>query len=529
VSGFAAGARAQSPGEAPVRGRSFFDGRGKPNIVDTAAAARFQTLVAAVQAAGLTDLLRSEGPFTVFAPTDEAFAALPAGTLDALLLPENKEKLRTILAHHVVPGRLLSMEVGNIEDPQMARTAAGDREPIAADRRGFRFGTAEVVRPDILCGNGVIHSIDRVVLPKPKVTEQSMGMSMKEAASASLLDALRAVPDGRYSTFVAAVEASGGDQDWAQPAPDRSWTIFVPTNEAFARLSDAERATLLDPKNREALRAVLDWHALPKLQPWSFDLNAGDRAPVMISENNDRFVLDVLASGAVYVYRMRSMRDRSLEEPFKARIIAGDIPVGSSVVHVVDRVLVPPQFENSLMASQAHREKEVKELAMAADAQFMAVYELRGTLKQAESMEDAAAIAVYRVGLRMLEEVVPLERDGMVIMGDEQSNDRTVLRDRLRARIDDLDRVWYAKFMKGSPPTTSLSEPVPGASDPMRDTAPATAVPSRPAVPAAPAPASTTSAASPAPAPKPAAVRPPATLDWCEVLEKDVDPKVGNS
>jgi formylglycine-generating enzyme required for sulfatase activity len=246
----------------------------------------------------------------------------------------------------------------------------------------------------------------------------------------------------------------------------------------------------------------------------------------MISENNDRFVLDVLASGAVYVYRMRSMRDRSLEEPFKARIIAGDIPVGSSVVHVVDRVLVPPQFENSLMASQAHREKDVKELAMAADAQFMAVYELRGTLKQAESMEDAAAIAVYRVGLRMLEEVVPLSRDGMVIMGDEQSNDRTVLRDRLRARIDDLDRVWYAKFMKGSPPTTSLSEPVPGASDPMRDTAPATAVPSRPAVPAAPAPASTTSAASPAPAPKPAAVRPPATLDWCEVLEKDVDPKV---
>jgi uncharacterized surface protein with fasciclin (FAS1) repeats/formylglycine-generating enzyme required for sulfatase activity/beta-lactamase regulating signal transducer with metallopeptidase domain len=526
VSGFAASARAQSPGEAPVRGRSFFDGRGKPNIVDTAAAARFQTLVAAVQAAGLTDLLRSEGPFTVFAPTDEAFAALPAGTLDALLLPENKEKLRNILAHHVVPGRLLSMEVGNIEDPQMARTAAGDRESIAADRRGFRFGTAEVVRPDILCGNGVVHSIDRVVLPKPKVTEQSMGMSMKEAASASLLDALRAVPDGRYSTFVAAVEASGGDQDWAQPAPDRSWTIFVPTNEAFARLSDAERATLLDPKNREALRAVLDWHALPKLQPWSFDLNAGDRAPVMISENNDRFVLDVLASGAVYVYRMRSMRDRSLEEPFKARIIAGDIPVGSSVVHVVDRVLVPPQFENSLIASQAHREKEVKELAMAADAQFMAVYELRGTLKQAESMEDAAAIAVYRVGLRMLEEVVPLERDGMVIMGDEQSNDRTVLRDRLRARIDDLDRVWYAKFMKGSPPTTSLSEPVPGASDPMRDTAPATAVPSRPAVPAAPAPASTTSAASPAPAPKPAAVRPPATLDWCEVLEKDVDPKV---
>jgi uncharacterized surface protein with fasciclin (FAS1) repeats/formylglycine-generating enzyme required for sulfatase activity/beta-lactamase regulating signal transducer with metallopeptidase domain len=523
LSGVVAAASAQAPVDNRVRGRSFFDGRGKPNIVDTAVDAKFQTLVAAVQAAGLTELLRSEGPFTVFAPTDEAFAALPAGTLDSLLLPENKEKLRNLLAHHMVPGRLLSMEVGNIEDPQMARTAAGDREPIAADRQGFRFGGAEVVQRDILCGNGVIHVIDRVVLPKPRRTEQTMGMSMKEAAPASLLDALRAVPDGRYSTFVAAVEASGGDQDWAQPAPDRSWTIFVPTNEAFARLSDAERATLLDPKNRETLRAVLDWHALPKLQPWSFDLNAGDRAPVMISENNDRFVLDVLASGAVYVYRMRSMRDRSLEEPFKARIIAGDIAVGSSVVHVVDRVLVPPQFENSLIASQAHREKEVKELAMAADAQFMAVYELRGTMKQAESMEDAAAIAVYRVGLRMLEEVVPLERDGMVIMGDEQSNDRTVLRDRLRARIDDLDRVWYAKFMKGSPPTTSLSEPIAGSAVPARGAAPVSAVP---AAPAARGSASATSAATPAPAPKPASVRAPSTLDWCEVIEKDCDPRV---
>ncbi|MDI9410849.1 MAG: M56 family metallopeptidase, partial [Bacteroidia bacterium] len=226
MSGLQTVAGAQSPPNPPARGRSFFDGRGKPNIVDTAVAAKFQTLVAAAEAAGLAELLRSEGPFTVFAPSDEAFAALPAGTLESLLLPENKEKLRGILAHHVVPGRLLSMEVGNIEDPQMARTAAGDRETISADRRGFRFGAAEVVRPDILCGNGVIHAIDRVVLPKPSRSEESMGMGMKEAAPADLLDALRKVPDGRYSTFIAAVEASGREQDWAQSAPDRSWTVF---------------------------------------------------------------------------------------------------------------------------------------------------------------------------------------------------------------------------------------------------------------------------------------------------------------
>jgi formylglycine-generating enzyme required for sulfatase activity len=146
-------------------------------------------------------------------------------------------------------------------------------------------------------------------------------------------------------------------------------------------------------------------------------------------------------------------------------------------------------------------------------------------MKQAEAMEDAAAIAVYRVGLRMLEEVVPLERNGMVIMGDEQSNDRTVLRDRLRARIDDLDRVWYAKFMKGSPPTTSLSEPVAGDGVPVRGAAPAAAVPAAPAERGA---AGATGAVTPppAPAPKPASVRAPTSLDWCEVIEKDVDPKI---
>ena len=123
--------------------------------------AALTTLLAAIEAAGLTDTLRSEGPFTVFAPTDEAFAALPGGTLESLLLLENKYKLRAILAHLVVPGRLLSMEIPNIEDAQMTRTAGGGRETIGADRKGFRYGGANVVRADIPCTNGVIHVIDR--------------------------------------------------------------------------------------------------------------------------------------------------------------------------------------------------------------------------------------------------------------------------------------------------------------------------------------------------------------------------------
>ncbi len=501
-------------------------GTPRRDIVETAALAKLETLLAAADAAGLVDTLKSEGPFTVFAPTDEAFAALPQGTLESLLLPENKEKLRAILSHHVVPGRLLSMEVANIEDPQMARTAAGDRETIVADRLGFRFGQANVVRSDLRCKNGVIHAIDRVVIPRPLRSENSMGMAMKEAAPASLLDALRAVPDGRFSTFAAAVEASGGDQDWARSEPDRNWTIFVPTNDAFARLSDSERAMLLDPKNREMLRAVLDWHALPKLQTWSFDFRDGERGPVMISQERDRFVLDVLANGAVFVYRMRSMRDRSLEEPFKARIVAGDIPVGGTVVHVVDRVLVPPQFENQQIASQAYRESEIKDYAMGADARFMARLQLRDLLEQAESMEEDAAVALYQFGLRMLEDVVPVTRAGMMITGDEMARDRQTLRDRLRARVDDLDRVWYASFLAGSPNAANLAEPIRGV--PARIVASANAPVVAPPSPTSVAPVNAaretpTALQSPEPAPP---RRAPTNLDWCEILEKDVDTKV---
>ena len=498
------------------------------DIVETAIDGKFKTLVAAIDAAGLTDALKTGGPFTVFAPTDEAFAALPKGTLESLLLPENKDKLRAILAHHVVPGRIPSMEVANIEDPQMARTAGGGRESIAADRRGFRYGEARVVDGDIRCTNGVIHVIDRVVLPKPLRSEDTMGIAMKEAAPVNLIEALRAVPDGRFSTFIAAVEASGADQDWAKPEPDRNWTLFIPTNDAFARLSEAERTALLDPKNREMLRAVLDWHALPRLQTWSFDFADGERGPTMISENNDRFVIDIIANGTVFVYRMRSNPDRSMEEPFKARIVAGDIPVGGTVVHIVDRVIVPPQFENETIASQAYREKDIKEFTMGGDAQFNARFIVKEMLEQAESLDDAGAIALYKTGLRMLEEVVPVNRRGVIMTMDDRAPDqRIVLRERLRARADELDRVWYAMFMKNSPAATTLDAPLadrmPAARTIGKNTAPvkeaakappaamtvtATAVPSAPATTVAPAP------------------RAAPTLDWCEVIEKDVDAKV---
>lgn len=137
------------------------DGHAK-DIVDTAVGAgSFETLVAAVQAAELVDTLKGEGPFTVFAPTDEAFAALPEGTVENLLKPENKDQLVAILTYHVVPGKVMS---GDLSDDMTAATVQGGDITIDLDN-GVMVNDANVVQADIEAENGVIHVIDKVILP----------------------------------------------------------------------------------------------------------------------------------------------------------------------------------------------------------------------------------------------------------------------------------------------------------------------------------------------------------------------------
>lgn len=133
------------------------------NIVETAVAnGSFNTLVAAVTAADLGATLSSEGPFTVFAPTDEAFAALPAGTCESLLLPENKEKLSGILTYHVVAGKVLS---GDLSDGMKAKTVNGGEITIKLADGKVLINDAEVVTADVETSNGVIHVINKVILP----------------------------------------------------------------------------------------------------------------------------------------------------------------------------------------------------------------------------------------------------------------------------------------------------------------------------------------------------------------------------
>lgn len=137
-------------------------GTAKKDIVDTAAAAgSFETLLAAATAAGLVDTLKSDGPFTVFAPTDDAFAALPAGTVDDLLKPENKDQLVAVLTYHVVPGKVMSTD---LQDDMTAVTVQGGDITIDLDN-GVMINDAAVVSADIETSNGVIHIIDKVILP----------------------------------------------------------------------------------------------------------------------------------------------------------------------------------------------------------------------------------------------------------------------------------------------------------------------------------------------------------------------------
>jgi uncharacterized surface protein with fasciclin (FAS1) repeats len=134
------------------------------DIVDTAVAAGdFKTLAAALQAAGLVDTLKGPGPFTVFAPTDEAFAKLPAGTVEDLLKPENKQKLISILTYHVVAGRVMAKEVVTLHE---AKTVNGQDVKIMVEGGKVMADNANVIKTDIQCTNGVIHVIDTVLLPQ---------------------------------------------------------------------------------------------------------------------------------------------------------------------------------------------------------------------------------------------------------------------------------------------------------------------------------------------------------------------------
>ncbi|MGP1273050.1 MAG: fasciclin domain-containing protein [Phycisphaerales bacterium] len=269
------------------------------NIVETAVdAGSFTTLVAAVQAAGLADTLANGGPFTVFAPTDEAFASLPAGTVENLLKPENRELLRSVLLYHVVSGDVRAADVVELD---AAGTLNGQRVDITATASGVRVDNANVVATDILTTNGTIHVIDRVIMPSQSDLIQT------------------AVEAGSFGTLAAAIKAAGLVEALKGDGP---FTVFAPTDEAFAKLPSGTVENLLKPENIEQLQAILKFHVVPG-RVYSDQAVAAGSAATLQGDKLNIAVKDGVATVN------------------GAEIVTVDIDATNGVIHVIDAVLLP--------------------------------------------------------------------------------------------------------------------------------------------------------------------------------------------
>ena len=262
------------------------------DIVDTAVGAEnFKTLVAAVKAAGLVDALKGTGPFTVFAPTDEAFAKLPEGTVEALL--KDKDKLAKILTYHVVNGSVTSKDVAKLNS---AGTLQGAILRIDASK-GVRVNDANVVTADLRASNGIIHVIDTVLLPPSDIVDTAVGAD-------------------NFKTLVTAVKEAGLVEALKGKGP---FTVFAPTDEAFAKLPEGTIPALLQDK--EKLGAILKYHVVPGY------VTAADAMKLDRAKTLQGGELKISADGGVHIN--------------DAKVIKADIFTANGVIHVIDSVLLP--------------------------------------------------------------------------------------------------------------------------------------------------------------------------------------------
>ncbi len=270
------------------------------DIVDTAVGAgKFKTLAAALGAADLVKTLKGKGPFTVFAPTDDAFAALPAGTVETLLKPENKGTLAGILTYHVVPGRVLADQVVNLTG---ATTVNGQRVDIKVDGSTVTVDGAKIVATDIECDNGVIHIIDAVILPADK--------TIPETAAAAK----------SFKTLLAAATAAGLADTLGSEGP---FTVFAPTDEAFAKLPAGTVESLLKPENKQKLIDILKYHVVAGRVYSDAAVKAKSAKTLQGSPINVS-----VTDGGAFIN--------------KSKLITTDLDASNGVIHVIDAVLMPP-------------------------------------------------------------------------------------------------------------------------------------------------------------------------------------------
>jgi uncharacterized surface protein with fasciclin (FAS1) repeats len=300
-----------------------------PSIAEIAAGdENFSTLVAALSAAGLVDTLAGEGNFTVFAPTNDAFAALPAGTVDSLLA-DPQGGLTQILLYHVVDGVARATDVVTLNE---VVTLNGNPIAIAVVDGTVRLNdSATVVTTDIEASNGVIHVIDNVLLPPAETTA-----SIAEIAAG----------DENFTTLVAALSAAGLVDTLAG---EGNFTVFAPTNDAFAALPEGTLDALLEAPDG-LLTQILLYHVV----------NGVARAEDVVNLSG----VETLNGESVAV----AVVDGAVRLNDSATVIATDITASNGVIHVIDTVLIPPATASSTIADVVAGNGEFSTLLAALDA-----------------------------------------------------------------------------------------------------------------------------------------------------------------
>ncbi len=273
----------------------------KMDIVETASSAKvFGTLIAAVKAADLVEVLKSDGPFTVFAPTDDAFKKLPEGTIAKLLKPENKAMLVSILKYHVVSGKVVAADVVKLNS---AKTVEGGSVTIKIkDGSVFLNGNSKVVQTDIAASNGVIHVIDTVLMPpaKKNIVETAVSTNM-------------------FNTLVAAVKAAGLADTLMGDGP---FTVLAPTDDAFKKLPAGTIESLLKPENKDMLVKILTYHVI------SGEVRSEQVAAMHKAKTLQGQKVKIKTKGSTVMIN-------------GAKVIKADVEASNGVIHVIDTVLMP--------------------------------------------------------------------------------------------------------------------------------------------------------------------------------------------
>lgn len=281
------------------------------NIVENAVSTpSLSTLVTAVTAADLVDTLSGPGPFTVFAPDNDAFAALPAGTVENLLLPENQDQLTSVLTFHVVPGKYTSESLSN---GQILTTVNGQTLEVEKSAGSVTVNGAQISSADVMSSNGVVHVISSVLLPEASVDVGGAAM----LPSNNIVE--NAVKAPNLSTLVAAVTAADLVDTLSGAGP---FTVFAPNDNAFSALPDGTVDTLLLPENKDQLTSVLTYHVV------AGTYNAADITDGLTLETvNGQSLTFAVTDGVATVNG--------------ASIETADAVSSNGVVHVINTVLLP--------------------------------------------------------------------------------------------------------------------------------------------------------------------------------------------